>query len=86
MDGAKDAPCLAGARAAPGSEPGTSRTLSENHATRPSSHAICFWGKGISHDYSLESLSAHFERVQRGVRSDIASEGHVVEMPWSSAA
>ena len=25
-------------RAAPGSEPGTSRTLSENHATRPSSH------------------------------------------------
>ena len=37
MDGAKDAPRLAGTRAAPGIEPGTSRTLSENHATRPSS-------------------------------------------------
>ena len=27
-------------RAAPGTEPGTSRTLSENHATRPSSHVM----------------------------------------------
>ena len=37
VDGATDAPCLASARAAPGIEPGTSRTLSENQATRPSS-------------------------------------------------
>ena len=30
-------------RAAPGIEPGTSRTLSETHATRPSSHVMVLW-------------------------------------------
>ena len=34
----RSAPQVPGTRAAPGIEPGTSRTRSENHATRPSSH------------------------------------------------
>ena len=77
-------------RAAPGIEPGTSRTLSENHATRPSSHVAMLESMNNSAPPALVGHLRGLHNQKAGVRwrcklpASAAVKLRDGGMPWQS--